>query len=208
MYKYLLLLTILPLITGKLVIFQYKTNNIDNYIKYFKYIDKDIEILGPKFTDSDFKQAAKNATGFIIPGGSSNVFNEKSKLWDYVNRVFDENKPIVGICNGFHHILKKLDKDHQFKFCNIKTNLIIDGKIHNHKLCSDNFLSHQLDDHFTTFKYKNATYLETFSDKNIYATVYHPEKTMQCNNRFNNCKRLNDIAFEDIVKFTKALYKD
>lgn len=205
MYKYLLLLTFFPFITSKLVIFQYKTNNIDNYIKFFKYIDEDIEVLGPHFTDDEFTMAANNATGFIIPGGSSSVFNEKSKLWSYVNKVFEENKPMVGICNGFHHILKKLDKLHQFTYCNIKKNLIIDGKIHNHNLCSEKFLSHQKDDHFTTFQYKNVTYLETYSDINIYATVYHPEKIMQCNNRFNNCKKLNEIAFKDIVRFARVL---
>lgn len=203
MCKYIIILSLLPLIASKLVIFQYKYDNIDNYIKYFNYIDEDIVILRHHFTDSEFKRAAHNASGFILPGGSSNVQNEKSQYWKYVNKVFEENKPIVGICNGLHHILKKIDKLHQFRYCNVKKNLIIDGKIHNHKLCTEVLPSHK--NNYTTFMHKNVTYIETYSSKRIYATVYHPEKIMQCNFKFNNCKKLNNIAFKDIVKFTRIL---
>jgi imidazoleglycerol phosphate synthase glutamine amidotransferase subunit HisH len=202
MRKLILIITYLPLIMGKLVIFQYKNDYIGNYLNYFSYIDNNIAVLKYNFTLQEYKRITKDTDGFIYPGGSSDIYNSNSKYWDYVNLSFNENKPIFGICNGFHHILKKLNANHPFDLCWIKTNLLINNKIHNHRWCTKippkNF-------NYKTFKYKNQTFIESIRNKRIYATVYHPEKFIQCDYKLNNCRKISDISIKDLVKFTKLL---
>lgn len=202
MSKIIFLCMFLPLISGKLVTFQYKTNFIGNYIKFFSYIDDDIVVLKPNFTLDEFKIAAYNSSGFILPGGSSLVHNRQSKYWEYTNLVFQENKPIIGICNGFHHILKYLNINHPFDRCMVKGNLIINNKIHNHQWCTQ---QPPINFKYTTFTYKNVTYIETFFNDRIYATVYHPEKILQCNYKVNNCKALSEVSYKDLIKFAQVL---
>lgn len=191
-----------PIITCKLVIFQYKTNYIDNYIKYFSLIDKNIVILKPNFTLYEFKIASYDADGYIYPGGSSDVYNLKSKYWDYVNLSFNQNKPIFGICNGFHHIIKKLNLYHPYEICKVKTNIIIKNRIHNHKWCTK-FKPKGFNK--TSFTFNNKTYINTIQNDRIYATVYHPEKVIQCNFKVNDCKSLYRIAMKDLIKFSNVL---
>lgn len=202
MYKILLLSVFIPIIGGKLVIFQYKNNYIGNYVQFFSHIDENIIVLEPDFTIEEFNNAATNATGFILPGGTSLVHNKQSKYWEYTNLVFQQNKPIIGICNGFHHILKHLNINHPFDRCMLKGNLIINNKIHNHQWCTQqppkNF-------NYTTFTHNNKTYIETFYNDKLYATIYHPEKIMQCNYKVNNCKELGKVAYSDLVKFAQVL---
>lgn len=193
---------LIPCIKSKLVIFQYKTNYIDNYLKYFGLIDNNIVILKSNFTLNEFKIASENADGYIYPGGSSDMNNLNSKYWEYVNLSFNKNKAIFGICNGFHHIIKKNNLFHPFELCNMKTNIIIKNRIHNHKWCTKIKPKHF---NTTDFIFNNKTYINTIQNNRIYATIYHPEKIFQCNFNINACKNLYKIAMKDLVKFSNVL---
>lgn len=201
MFKGLIIFsTLIILGYGSLVIFHDKNHDISNYLKYFSTLD-DLIVLRDNFTYFDYINV-KNSyeiRGYIYPGGWSNITNKNSNYWRYVNLTYADNKPIIAICSGFQHLLKKMYPSIKLVRC-FMYNHILDNKLHNHKWCikKSPFLSN-----LTTkyFKFYDNEYLESYETPNIFATTYHPEKV-------NPCVHDNKIykqSISDLITFSEKL---
>lgn len=192
--------TLIVLGSSSLVIFQDKNHDIGNYLKYFGMLD-DLIVLQDNFTYSEFNHIKKSydIRGYIYPGGWSNITNKNSNYWRYVNITYPENKPILAICSGFQHLLKKMYPSTKLVRC-FMYNHILDNKLHNHKWCVKR--SPLFTNLITKyFKYYDNEYLESYEAPDIYATTYHPEKVDPCIHE----NKIYKQSISDLITFSKKL---
>jgi len=185
----------------KIVIVDYGMGNIKSISSSLKYLGVDEVVLS-----SDFK-VIKSADKLILPGvGSFSEAIKKIKdlqLDIYLKELlFDEKKPILGICLGMQLLCKSSEEDgknrglsfingHVTKFKNkkikvphigfnqvekSKSSILFEGIIDN----SDFYFVHSYkmlsDSHInqSTCNY-GENFIASFEDKNIFGVQFHPE---------------------------------
>ena len=183
-----------------IAIIDYGVGNLGSVLNAFKYLGYDAVVTSNK-------EEILNADKVVLPGvgafkDAMDAFREKGFV-DVINKVIENNKPILGICVGMQMLFEysyeygkheglgifkgniiKFD-DSNFKVPQIGWNQI--------KVTKDNKLLKGLDGKHVYFvhsyhvdnseytisetEYANCVYPSSVNYKNIYATQFHPEKS-------------------------------
>jgi len=183
-----------------IAIIDYGVGNLGSVLNAFKYLGYDCVVTSNK-------EEILNADKVVLPGvgafkDAMDAFREKGFV-DVINKVIENNKPILGICVGMQMLFEysyeygkheglgifkgniiKFD-DFNYKVPQIGWNQI--------KVKDDNKLLKGLDGKYVYFvhsyhvdnseytisetEYANCIYPSAVNYKNIYATQFHPEKS-------------------------------
>lgn len=176
---------------SELLVFKESDNtDLSNIITYFQEIDN-VVVLRPDFSVDEFNNLliTYNFTGFILPGGASNISDFNSQYWLYTNLTMISGKPKIGICLGFQHIMKYLTNVRLAKCFMYRK--VINYEYHNHKWCiKRNTFDESIFDTVSYTRFEGFDYLNKIVYDNIYALSFHPEKNFEEIIRDINLKRL------------------
>ena len=183
-----------------IAIIDYGVGNLGSVLNAFKYLGYDALVTSNK-------EEILNADKVVLPGvgafkDAMDAFREKGFV-DVINKVIENNKPILGICVGMQMLFEYsyeygkheglgIFKGNIIKFddSNYKVPQIGWNQI---KVKDDNKLLKGLDGKYVYFvhsyhvdnseysisetEYANCIYPSAVNYKNIYATQFHPEKS-------------------------------
>ena len=183
-----------------IAIIDYGVGNLGSVLNAFKYLGYDCVVTSNK-------EEILNADKVVLPGvgafkDAMDAFREKGFV-DVINKVIENNKPILGICVGMQMLFEYsyeygkheglgIFKGNIIKFddSNYKVPQIGWNQI---KVKNDNKLLKGLDGKYVYFvhsyhvdnseysisetEYANCIYPSAVNYKNIYATQFHPEKS-------------------------------
>ena len=183
-----------------IAIIDYGVGNLGSVLNAFKYLGYDCVVTSNK-------EEILNADKVVLPGvgafkDAMDAFREKGFV-DVINKVIENNKPILGICVGMQMLFEYsyeygkheglgIFKGNIIKFddSNYKVPQIGWNQI---KVKDDNKLLKGLDGKYVYFvhsyhvdnseytisetEYANCIYPSAVNYKNIYATQFHPEKS-------------------------------
>ena len=183
-----------------IAIIDYGVGNLGSVLNAFKYLGYDCVVTSNK-------EEILNADKVVLPGvgafkDAMDAFREKGFV-DVINKVIENNKPILGICVGMQMLFEYsyeygkheglgIFKGNIIKFddSNYKVPQIGWNQI---KVKNDNKLLKGLDGKYVYFvhsyhvdnseysisetEYANSIYPSAVNYKNIYATQFHPEKS-------------------------------